>query len=462
MATSSTEGSSALRSAVLQKKTSSRDSPTGIVTSKLASPMTTTAALQTKAAVKPQAKVAIAKTVATPHGFDGITTVKLVSPATTAAPQTKPVVAPHGKGIKTATGPLGMLSSSENIIASKHVSPVATAAVLQTGNVGVPHAKVTQKPPAQIPAVTSPRPVKTKAGPHGSLTSEDSNYSSSSDESNGNQSATTAHATANQTTGFPQHFAFTNPSQLVTDAWETDDRPVDAPRDQVPQFKPSLPKRGEAQGGPKKDSRAAVEPRLPPTSEGNPGPYFTMASVEKNPSFLDDRESPYLESKLPKVESSQPEEAWPMFDPEEPSNPILHNFLNHSSAPINLPDFSNVLPGGPFPPPPDAIAANMYEQLRNFHMQMPMGPDFMPLGPTPNLIPFPFLRVPVPVSEQAVQVSAPLKDQDTQTDRDAVPVKSSEMQTDLQDLSVGLILSEELKPPQLEGRNECKQSSPVI
>ena len=439
----------------------------------------------TKPAVIPQAKVT--KTAAAaPRGSLGSVdpvTAKCVSPTSTAAAQTKPaVLPPHAKvAAKTAaTDALGRLTP-DDIIAPKLVSPITAAAAataaLQTGHAaGIPHARIPQKTPPQIPAVTSPRLTKTSAGPHGSLTSEDSNYSSSSDESNGNQSTNATPAatgTNNKAAGFPKRFAFPaiNPEELVTGAWETDSHPVEAPRKPVPQFKPSLPKRGESQhaqreGGAKKESRSAVEPRLPTTTSASdgPGPYFTASVGKKSPSsssspFLDDKESPYLERKLPMmVESSQPEEAWPMFESEEPPNPLLQGLFNRASAPLNLPEGLTMPPGMPFQLPLNTGTPNMYEQfLRSLHV--PMGHDFMPIGANPPLGHFPFLRAQTATSAREVQVSPSLKDQGAQTDRHAISVTSSETQTSLRGLSMGLIPSEELKPPQLEGRNECKRQS---
>ena len=189
------------------------------------------------------------------------------------------------------------------------------------GQVSAPPMKVPLTPPFPNSGVNL---TKTPPGPHGSLTSDDSSYSSSGEDSpNGNHPVNATSTNTNQSLVF-QYSPFPLPNQLVTGAWEKDSKPP------VPaESKRPVRERADQQ---QRGSISTLQTKEPRTRKGqksksdaqwkNNPPQFFEAGVDEQ--LVGGRESPYLEPQIPRTKaSSQPEDAWPMIILENPSPPTL-------------------------------------------------------------------------------------------------------------------------------------------
>ena len=227
-------------------------------------------------------------------------------------------------------------------------------------------------PPVKVPSSSSFPPsgvnlTKTPPGPHGSLTSDDSSYSSSSDESpNGNHPVNATSTNANQNHLVLQFQPFPLPDQLVTGAWDLDSKQPDSKR--YARERGDLQKRGSS-----KEQKTKLKNKLP---------HFSDTGVDEQ--LIGGRESPYLEPQIPRAkDSSQPEDAWPMIIVESTSPP-LHP-----------------------PPPPPSDTANL-----NMPLPMMMHPTLpscshpaLPPGSHAALITAPIPMVPSPLNETHVQAT---------------------------------------------------------
>ena len=225
-------------------------------------------------------------------------------------------------------------------------------------------------PPVKVPSSSSFPPgvnlTKTPPGPHGSLTSDDSSYSSSSDESpNGNHPVNATSTNANPNTLVFQFQPFPLPDQLVTGAWEIrENKQSDSKR--YAREKGDLHKRGSS-----KEQKTKLKNNSPHTSD---------AGVDEQ--SIGGRESPYLEPQIPRAkDSSQPEDAWPMIIVESTSPPL------------------------PPPPPPLSDAANLNMPLPiMMHPTLPSHPA-LPPGSHAALITTPIPMVPGPLNETHMQAT---------------------------------------------------------
>lgn len=222
----------------------------------------------------------------------------------------------------------------------------AAAAALKTGQANTVPTKVSPK--AALSVSTSGAAIsKTVPGPRGSLTSDDSSYPSSSDESsNGNHLA----ANANNP-GLINTFPFHLQRPVGSPPWENKTQFLELrAKQQNPHTEQQL-----AGGNSQKLDRAKGEPKQPQNKQPQnkqpqnkqpqnkqpqnkqrwaSNPLF-VPEPDEEPHPMQGRDSPYLDPKIPKIpQSSQPEEAWPSFDPLHEPPPQLHDLPVPSSIPI--------------------------------------------------------------------------------------------------------------------------------
>ena len=232
-------------------------------------------------------------------------------------------------------------------------------------------------PPVKVPSSSSFPPsgvnlTKTPPGPHGSLTSDDSSYSSSSDESpNGNHPVNATSTNANQNLVF-QFQPFPVPDQLVTGTWDLGSKQPDSKR--YARERGDLQKRGSS-----KEQKTKLKNKLP---------HFSDAGVDEQ--LIGGRESPYLEPQIPRAkDSSQPEDAWPMIIVESTSPP-LHPPSDTANLNMPLPMMMHpTLPTCSHPAlPPGSHAALITtpipmvpSPLNETHMQASVSPTMSMISP---------------------------------------------------------------------------------
>jgi len=288
------------------------------------------------------------------------------------------------------------------------VSMVGGPVTVVPGQISAPSVKVPLNPPFPNSGVNL---TKTPPGPHGSLTSEDSSYSSSGEDSpNGNHPVNATSTNNNQSLVF-QYNPFPLPNQLVTGAWENDSK-------QVAQSESKRPVRewGDQQqrGGhsslPTKEPRARIKGQKPKSDAKwkNSPPQVYDAGVDEQ--LVGGRESPYLEPQIPRAKaSSQPEDAWPMIILENPSPPTLPPPSDTSNLNLPLPVMlHSALPPSSPPllmttiPSPVPMVTTL---LNETHMPAPVSPTVNSMIPSPQVTVRQQESVKVPPTSQSPQMT---------------------------------------------------------
>lgn len=264
------------------------------------------------------------------------------------------------------------------------------------------------------PSLATDPLAKTPSGPHGSLTSDDSSYPSSSDESsNGHQGNTNAPNNAN-----PLPAIFSKPFNLSPRL--TNDGPESAPQQcKLPYTDTGL-----------KQQREVAVSTGEWNSEVNGGDdYLRSGSSNGKP-------------------PTPPEDDWPRFDP-------IGLFPPHPQLPGNLHLTTQSLP-------PGVPITMLAPHFAASGMPMASVPMALPLGPrshvvmSPPLVPKPEVRnkklqttIRVPHQDQEIQAVPAVGVRSVQTDPPPA-MEEAEAQTDLVAITAaGLVPTEELTPPKM-------------